>query len=323
MKRRLVATLAIVSTVLGIAATQAAAQAYPVKPIRAVTGVGGAGDALARLLSQRLAEAVGQPVVVETLTGAGGSLAMHQLARAAPDGYTIGFGSVSALVLRHFLARNVPYDTLKDFTPIILVGETVSCVVAHPSLGFNTISDAVEYARRHPGKLTYGSSGIGTTHHLSGVLVEQFSDTTMLHVPYKDGAKSIQDLLGGQLNIVYGIVATMVPLAKAGKVRILAINANERFARMPDVPTIGEHVKGYNRPPSWNGFLGPAGLPPAVTRRLYGEFRKILTDKELGEKLMDQGFMVEGAGPEEFATHIRRSFELFGKAMKAANIQPE
>lgn len=303
----------------------ASSQSYPVKPVRTIQtlGVGGGAEALSHLVAQRLGEVLGQPVVVEPQSGAGGSLGMNMVARAAPDGYTLGLGSVSALVLRKFLTKNVPYDTLKDFTPIILVGETLSCVVASPSLGMSSLAEVIEHARRNPGKLAYGSSGIGTTHHLSGVMVEQMSGTQMLHVPYKGGGQSVQGLMSGQVQLVYGIVGTMVPLVKSGKVKLLAINAGKRFVRLPDVPTIGEVLKGYDRPPSWNGYLGPAGMSPAITRRLYEEINKIVTRRDLSEKLTDLGFVIETANPEEFAAYIKRSFELFGKAVKAANIEPE
>jgi tripartite-type tricarboxylate transporter receptor subunit TctC len=315
------------AVVLGALALPAAAQAqtFPVKPIRTIQtlGVGGGAEALSHIVAQRLSEALGQPVVVEPQGGAGGSIGMHMVARAAPDGYTLGLGSGSSLVLRKFLVKSVPYDTLKDFTPVALLGETISCVVASSATGFNAFAEMIDYAKRSPGKLAYGSSGIGTSHHLSGVMVEQTTGTQMLHVPYKGGGQSLQGLMGGQVQVVYGIVGSMVPLVKSGKVKMLAINAGKRFVRMPEVPIIGEVIKGYDRPPSWNGYLGPAGMPPAVTRRLYEEINRIVTSREVSEKLTDLGFMVDTAGPEEFAAHIRRSFELYGKAVKAARIEPE
>ncbi|OGA96553.1 MAG: hypothetical protein A3G27_11975 [Betaproteobacteria bacterium RIFCSPLOWO2_12_FULL_66_14] len=320
--RVLVAVLALAGLAVPLAVV---AQSYPVKPVRTIQtlGVGGGAEALSHIVGQRLTEALGQPVVVEPQGGAGGSIGMNMVARAAPDGYTLGLGAVSSLVLRRFLMKNVPYDTLKDFTPVAMVGETISSVVASPSLGANSLAEVIEYARRNPGKLAYGSSGIGTTHHLSGVMVEQITGTQMLHVPYKGGGQALQGLLSGQVQVVYGIVGSVVPLVKSGKVKLLAINAGKRFVRMPEVPTIGEVIKGYDRPPSWNGYLGPAGLPPAVTRRLNEEINKIVTRREVSEKLTDLGFVVDTGTPEEFSAYIKRSFELFGKVVKAANIEPE
>ncbi len=322
-------TNVLVAGALGVALAAALgnvqAQSYPSKPVRVVQtlGAGGGADPLARLIAQRLTETLGQPVVVESQSGAGGSLGVHMVARAAPDGYTIALGSVSALVLRKFLTKNTPYEAPKDFSPIILLGETVSCVVANPGMGVNTLPEALEYAKRNPGKVAYGSSGIGTTHHLSGVMVEQLAGAQMLHVPYKGGGVALSDLLTGQIQLLFGIVGTMAPQLKSGKVKMLAINAGKRFSRLPDVPTIGEVLPGYDRPPSWNGFLGPAGMPQPIVRRLYEEINRVATQPAVIEKLLDLGFVVDTANPEEFTTYIRRSNELFGKLVKAAKIEPE
>ena len=303
----------------------ALSQAWPTKPIRTLQtlGAGGGADPLARTIATRLSEVLGQPVVVETQGGAGGAIGIAMTARAAPDGYTLALASVSGVVMRKLLVKNVPYDSLRDFTPVILLGETVSCVVASPSLPFSTLPEAVDYAKRNPGKLAYGSSGVGTTHHLSGVMLEQVTGAQMLHVPYKGGGESLTGLLSGQVGLVYGIVGTMIPHIRSGKVRLLAINAGKRFSRMPDVPTLGEVVKGYDRPPSWNGYLGPAGMPPAVTKRLYEEINRIATSPDTAEKLLDLGFVVDTAGPEEFAAYIRTSLELFARAVRTAKIEPE
>ncbi|MFM9971584.1 MAG: Bug family tripartite tricarboxylate transporter substrate binding protein, partial [Burkholderiales bacterium] len=215
----------------------AQAQSYPSKPIRMIQtlGTGGGADPLARLIAQRLHETLGQPLVVEAQGGAGGSIGVSMTTRAAPDGYTIMLGSVSALVLRGLITKNTPYQAPRDFSPIILLGETVSCVVANPGVGIATLPEAIDFAKRNPGKLAYGSSGIGTTHHLSGVMVEQLAGVQMLHVPYKAGGVAFSDLLAGQIQMLYGIVGTFAPQLKAGKVKMLAINAGKRFSRMPDV----------------------------------------------------------------------------------------
>ncbi len=303
----------------------AQAQSYPSKPIRMIQtlGTGGGADPLARLIAQRLTETLGQPLVVEAQAGAGGSIGVSMTTRAAPDGYTVMLGSVSSLVLRGLLTKNTPYQAPRDFSPIILLGETVSCVVANTGVGLNTLPEAIDYAKRNPGKLAYGSSGIGTTHHLSGVMVEQLAGVQMLHVPYKAGGVAFSDLLAGQIQMLYGIVGTFAPQLKAGKVRMLAINAGKRFSRMPDVPTIGEVLPGYDRPPSWNGFLGPAGMPPPIVQRLYQEMNRAATQPEVVEKLLDLGFVVDTANPDEFTSYIRRSNELFGKLVRAAKIEAE
>jgi tripartite-type tricarboxylate transporter receptor subunit TctC len=301
------------------------AQAYPMKPVRMIQslGVGGGSDPLARLMAQKLGESLGQPVVVETQAGAGGAIGANIVARAAPDGYTFGFAAASGLVLRKFLTRNVPYDVLKDFTPIMVLGETLSCVVASAAMGVSTLPEAIEYARRNPGKVNYGSSGIGTVHHLSGVVVDQLGGARLIHVPYKSGGDSLNGLLGGQVQMVFGIVGTMVPHAKAGKLRMLAINSGKRFTRMPEVPTIAEVLPGYERPPGWNGFVAPAGLPAPITKRLYEELNRIANSTEVGEKLLDLGFVVDTQSPEQFTTQLRRSLEISERIVRAAMLEPE
>jgi len=300
-------------------------QAWPAKPIRVIMtlGAGGGAEPLGRLVGQKLGEALGQPIVFEAQGGAGGAIGAAMVAKAAPDGYTIGFSTPSALVLRKFLAKNVPYDTLRDFTPVILVGETMAAIVSSATLPVNTLAEMVEYARRNPGKLNYGTTGIGTTHHLSGVLIEQLTGIQMVHVPYKSGGDTINALLGGQVQVLFGVLGTMIPQMKTGKVKLLAINGGKRFHRMPDVPLVSEVIKGYDRPPSWVAYVGPAGLPQPIVRRLYEEINKIVTQPEVSAKFEDGGILVDTATPEQFAAFLRENFELTARIMKAAKIEPE
>ena len=300
-------------------------QAWPAKPIRVIMtlGAGGGAEPLGRLVGQKLGEALGQPIVFEAQGGAGGAIGAAMVAKAAPDGYTIGFSTPSSLVLRKFLAKNVPYDTLRDFTPVILVGETMAAIVSSATLPVNTLAEMVEYARRNPGKLNYGTTGIGTTHHLSGVLIEQLTGIQMVHVPYKSGGDTINALLGGQVQVLFGVLGTMIPQMKTGKVKLLAINGGKRFHRMPDVPLVSEVIKGYDRPPSWVAYVGPAGLPQPIVRRLYEEINKIVTQPEVSAKFEDGGILVDTATPEQFAAFLRENFELTARIMKAAKIEPE
>ncbi len=319
------AALLLVASAGALAPGAAVAQAYPAKPVRMIQslGVGGGSDPLARMIAQKLGEALGQPVVVETQAGAGGAIGASMVARAAADGYTIGFAAASGLVLRKFLTRSVLYDTLKDFTPIMVLGETLACVVATPAIGVNSLPEAIEYAKRNPGKVNYGSSGIGTVHHLSGVVVEQLGGGSLTHVPYKSGGDSLNGLLSGQVQLVFGIIGTMVPHARAGKVRILAINSGKRFPRMPEIPTIAEVLPGYERPPGWNGFVGPAGLPAPITKRLYEDLNRIANSNDVSEKLLDLGFLVDTQTPEQFSAQLRRSFEISERITRAAKLEPE
>jgi len=303
----------------------ALAQAWPAKPIRVIMtlGAGGGAEPLGRLVGSKLGEVLGQPIVFEAQGGAGGAIGAAMVAKSAPDGYTLAFSTPSSLVLRKFLAKNVPYDTVRDFTPVILVGETMAAIVSSVALPVNTLAEAIEYARRNPGKINYGTTGIGTTHHLSGVLIEQLSGIQWVHVPYKGGGDSINALLGGQVQMLFGVLGTMVPQMKAGKLKLLAINGGKRFYRMPDVPIVSEVVKGYDRPPSWIGYLGPAGLPQPIVRRLYDEIHKIVITPEVSAKFEDGGILVDTATPEQFAGFIRDNLELTARIMKAAKIEPE
>ncbi len=286
-------------------------------------GAGGGAEPLGRLVGQKLGDALGQPIVFEAQGGAGGAIGAAMVAKAPPDGYTIGFSTPSSLVLRKFLAKNVPYDTLRDFAPIILVGETMAAIVSSSALPVNSLSEMIEYARRHPGKLNYGTTGIGTTHHLSGVLIEQLTGIQIVHVPYKGGGDSMQALLGGQVQLLFGVLGTMVPQMKTGKVKLLAINGGKRFHRMPDVPIVSEVIKGYDRPPSWIGYIGPANLPQPIVRRLYDEIHAIVVQPDVTAKFEDGGILIDTATPEQFGAFLKDNFELTARIMKAARIEPE
>jgi tripartite-type tricarboxylate transporter receptor subunit TctC len=325
MESSRILSVVLVACVASLSAMFAQAQAYPSKPVRMIQslGVGGGSEPLARIMSQKLSETLGQPVVMETHAGAGGAIGASMVARAAPDGYTFGFAAASGLVLRKFIAKSLPYDVLRDFTPIMVLGETLGCVVVSPALGANTLPDVLELGKKNPGKLNYGSSGIGTVHHLSGVVVSNMGGGVLTHVPYKSGGDSLNGLLGGQVQIVFGIVGTMVSHVKAGKVKMLAINSGRRFPRMPEVPTIAEVMPGYERPPGWNGFVGPAGLPAPITRRLYEDLHRIANAPDVSEKLLDLGFLVDTQSPEQFGAQLKRSLEISERITRAAKLEPE
>ena len=322
---RLLPRFLAAACLLATGAALAQAPAWPAKPIRVIMtlGAGGGAEPLGRLVGQKLGEVLGQPIVFEAQGGAGGAIGAAMIAKAPPDGYTLGFSTPSSLVLRKFLAKSVPYDTLRDFTPVILVGETMAAIVASSALPVNTLAELIEYARRNPGKINYGTTGIGTTHHLSGVLIEQLTGIQIVHVPYKSGGDTINALLGGQVQVLFGVLGTMIPQMKTGKVKLLAINGGKRFYRMPEVPIVSEVIKGYDRPPSWVAYVGPAGLPQPIVRRLYEEINRIVTQPEVSARFEDGGILVDTATPEQFAGFLRDNFELTGRIMKAAKIEPE
>ena len=301
------------------------AQAYPAKPIRTIMtlGAGGSAEAAARAIAHKLTESMGQAVVIEAMGGAGGAIGAQTVARAAPDGYTLLFGTTSALVLRKFLVKNMPYDTLRDFTPIIPVGETISCVVAGPSIPGGTLAEVIEYAKRNPGKVSYGSSGIGTTHHLSGAIIEQLSGAKLVHVPYKGGAQGVLDTVAGRIQLMFGTLGTMTPQIGPGKLRLLAINNGKRYSGTPDTPTIAEVLPGYDRPPSWVGYLGPAGMVTPLVQRLHSELNKAILAPDTVALLATQGILADTSPSAEFAAFLKRNFLEAEKLMKAAGIEPE
>jgi tripartite-type tricarboxylate transporter receptor subunit TctC len=301
----------------------AQAQNYPSKPVRVILTVLGGFDAAARLIGQKMSESMGQPLVIEVQSGAGGSVGAEAVSRAAPDGYTILLATTSPLVLRPFLSKNVRYDTLKDFTPIVQLGDAVACLIVNPSLPVNSVRELVEYMKRNPGKLSYGTSGVGTTHHLSGELVTLLTGAQWVHVPYKGGAESLTDIVAGRIPALFGVLATSAPHVASGKLKLLAINADRRYAKYPDVPTMGEQLPGYEKPPAWFGFLGPAGLPQPVVRRFHEEAVKSVGHADVRAKFDDLGLAIDIVGPEEFPARLKRNMEHAGKIVKAAGLKPE
>jgi tripartite-type tricarboxylate transporter receptor subunit TctC len=299
------------------------AQPYPTRPIRSIMTVAGGADIIARLVAQGLTGALGQPVVVESLSGAGGAIGADAVARAAPDGYTIMLASASTLVMNRFLSKSARLDPLKDFTPITKAFETIAVVVASPSLPANSLRELIEYAKRNPGKLSYGTSGIGTTHHLSGESIRLLTGIDWVHVPYKGGPPVITDLIGGEIQVGFSILATAAPFIASGKVKVLAVNGAKRYHVIPDVPTVSEQLPGYEPPPTWGGYFGPAGMPRAVQARLHDEIVRILNSPEVRAKAEDIGFPIATSTPEELSATIRRDIETTAGIVKAIGIKPE
>jgi len=301
----------------------APAQAWPAKPIRNILALGGGAEVFARIMAQKAGEALGQPIVIESQSAAGGAIGAQTVARSAPDGYTILFAATNSQIWHVYLSRTTPYDPVKDFTPITKIGEALLCVVANNNFPADNMKELVEYARRFPGKVSYGTSGIGTTHHLSGELIKQAAGVDMVHVPYKGGAQVLTDVVGDRIPVAFSILATADPLLKSGKLKLLAVNNARRSPFLPNVPTISEQVPGYESPPGWMGYFGPPGLPQAILRRLNTELVKALNNPEVRAKADDIGFIVISSTPEELAAQVRHDLDLAAKIVKSAGIQPE
>src|SRR5690348_2701929 len=283
-----------------------AADAYPARPIRSIMTVAGGADIIARLVAQGLTTALGQPVVVETQSGAGGAIGAEAVARAAPDGYTIMLTSASALVMNRFLSKSAHLDPLRDFTPITKAFETIALVVASPSLPADSMRQLIEYAKSNPGKLSYGTSGVGTTHHLSGESIRLLTGIDWVHVPYKGGPPVITDLIAGEIQVGFSILATAAPFIASGKVKVLAVNGARRYHVIPDAPTVSEDLPGYEPPSTWGGYFGPAGMPQPIVARLREEIVRILSSPEVRAKSEDIGFLIATSTPEELTATIRR-----------------
>ena len=318
--RKWIAMAAIVSAPLA-----ALAQSYPSKPIRMVVpyAPGGATDVLARPVAQKLSEQVGQPVIVENRPGANATIGADNVARSAADGYAIVLGSIVHYMVPLF-SKSVPYDPIKDFTPITTVSLVPNVLAVHPALPVHSVQELIDYGKKNPGKLYYGTTGIGSTHHLGGILLAQMAGIPLEHVPYKGGNPTIQDVLAGQIPVAILTATTIMPQVKNGKLRALGLIENRRFAGVPGVPTIGETVPGYAVPDTWFGFLGPAGMPRPIVERLNTELRKAVTNAEVRQRIEGLGMEVTGdLNADQMLAKVNSEAEMIRKIVTAAGIRPE
>ncbi len=299
------------------------AQTYPVKPIRAILGVAGAGETLIRMMGQKMSEALGQPLLVDVQAGVAGAIAAEAVSRATPDGYTLLYPSSGSMIYRVFLVKKTPYDPIRDFTPIARVAEAVLVVATSPSAPMRSFEEVIDFAKRNPGKLFYGTSGVGTVHHLSAELLGGITGINWVHVPYKDSARLTIDVIGGQVPIAFGILGTYAQHVNTGKMRLLAINNFARHNRFPDVPTVVEQIPGYEPPPTWNAFFGPAGLPRPIVQRLNTEIIKAVDHPDVRSKLDGLGIVPRVSSPEELGEALKRGLEQAARIVKMAGITPE
>ena len=302
------------------AAPMAGAQAYPAKPIRIVVPFppGGATDILARAVAQKLTDAWGQAVVVDNRPGAGGNIGSEIVAKAAPDGYTLEMGTVGTHAINASLYAKMPYDHVKDFAPVILVAGVPNVLVVNPSLPVSSVQELIAYAKANPGKLNFASSGSGTSIHLAGELFKVMAGVQMTHIPYKGSAPALQDLIGGQVQLMFDNLPPSLPHIKAGKLRALAVTSATRSSALPDTPTIAESGLPGFEASSWFGVLAPAGTPPAIIARLNAEIGAWLASAEAKEKMLALGANIGGGSPEDFARHIAAETAKWQKVVKAS-----
>ncbi len=301
----------------------AGAQTFPAKPIRIMVAFppGGPSDYAARVVSTKLAESLGQPVVVDNRPGAGGALATQLAARAAPDGYTLVVGNTGTLTVLPHLQAKIPYDALRDFTPITNLIGGPSFLLLHPSVPAKNLRDLIALAKRQPGKLTYASAGVGQISHMNGELLKLLAGIDLLHVPYKGTGQVTPELLGGQVSMTFSTSVDNLQFVKAGRVRLLAVTGKERLGVIPDTPTMAEAgVPGFESL-NWNGIVAPAGIPRDIVNRLNRELVRAVRAPDVVEKVVAQGNFVIGDTPEQFGAYIRTESEKWGRVVKQAKIK--
>ncbi|HEX2826935.1 MAG TPA: tripartite tricarboxylate transporter substrate binding protein [Burkholderiales bacterium] len=307
---------------IGLLATgPALAQKYPDKPIRIIVpfGAGGANDIVVRIVATRMTDALGQQVVVDNRTGAGGLIGTDIAANATPDGYTL-LGTATPHVIFPHLQKKMPYDTLKAFAPIMQIGGQPYAITIHPSLGVSSIKELIALAHQQPGKINYASSGNGGAQHMFAALFFHMAKMDMVHVPYKNSGLARADLLGGQVKIGCLGIASVLNQHRAGQLKIIGVTSAKRSRELPDVPSIAEFVPGYDAS-LWSGFLAPRGTPPAVIERIHRDVSKILQMKDVQDAYERAGTYVVSTDPKTFGDYIAKEYAKWGGVAKAINLK--
>lgn len=310
--------LGALALALGLAlAGVATAQSYPSRPIRLIVPYppGGATDPIARLVGQKLTESMGQPVVVENKPGAGTAIGSDLVAKAAPDGYTILQASSAHAVNPH-LYKNLPYDPVKDFAPITLLAHLQYVLVVNPQLPVNSISELIAYAKAHPGKLNYSSSGAGTATHLSMELFNSMADTRMHHIPYKGSGPATASMLANETQVLIDSVSLQLALVKAGRLRALGLTGTKRTPLAPEIPTIAEAGLPGFATDSWVAYFAPSATPKEIVKHLSAEFVKAVHLPEVRDFLLNRGVSPVGSTPEELASYLNAELAKWGKIAK-------
>ncbi len=328
LRRTLLQVLPFATAGLPLAARLARAQDeaadYPSKPVTVIVpfAAGGNTDAFARLVGQELDTAFSQRFVVENKAGAGGNLGVGQLARAEPDGYTLGMGTVSTHAINPTLYKKLPFDPDTAFAPISLFVTLPNVLAVNPSIPANSVPELIELLKAEPDTHTFASSGVGTSTHLAGELFMAKTGTRMNHVPYKSSGQVMLDVVAGHVDMAFDNIPTVAQQAQAGKVRALAVTSPERAPLMPDLPPLADFLPGFEAT-SWHGLFAPAGTPPAIVTKLSGEIQRIIHAPEMSEKLQGMGAKPIGSTPEEFARFIEAERQKWAQVIKDANISAE
>jgi tripartite-type tricarboxylate transporter receptor subunit TctC len=321
MLRRMIVALLFAA---GLFSQHPALAQYPTKPVHVVVPypAGGAVDAFARILSQHLSEIWGQQVVVDNRPGASTVIGADQVAKSAPDGYTLLLTADLTLVIVPHLYDKIPYDSLRDFVPVIALVSATQALVANPSLPVKTVKDLVKLAKEKPGELTYGSFGVGSTGHLNMEMLQAMTGARFNHIPYNGAGPAMNDVIGGHIGFMFAALSIVKGNVQAGKLRMIGVGSDHRSSEFPDVPTISESgVPGFEAK-SWFGLVAPAGTPPDIVKKINQDVTKVISDRAFAEKyLAAQGLEPIIGTPEQFSTFIRAETGKWGKIVKDANIK--
>jgi tripartite-type tricarboxylate transporter receptor subunit TctC len=299
-------------------------QAYPNKPVRIIVPYppGGTADIVGRTIAEMLGVIWGQPVIVENRAGAGGTIGVDAVAKAAPDGYTMVLGVTGPLTIAPGINAQLAYDPLRDLVPITLVAAVPSLIAIHPSVPARDLKELLALAKSQPGKLTFASAGTGTSVHIAGELLKSMAVVDILHVPYKGGVPALKDLMGGQVSMIIENMPQLLPQVRAGKIRALAVTTLQRSPALPDLPAVSELLPGYEAT-TWFGLLAPAKTSQEIIKKVQSDVAKIGMLPDVKERFAGLGAEVIASTPEAFATHLRSELVRFSKVIKEANIKAE
>lgn len=301
----------------------AVADTYPSKPITMVVpfSAGGTTDILARIVGQALGQELGETIIIENKPGAGGNIGAQQAARSKADGYTLFMGTVGTHAINQSLYKKLPYDPVKDFAPLSRVANVPNLLVAHPSRPYKTVQEMIDFAKKNPGEVTYGSPGSGASPHVSGALFQSMTGAEITHIPYKGSAPAISDLLGNQIAVMFDNMPSAIQHVRSGKLRPIAVTSSTRSPELPDVPTIAEAgVPGYEAM-SWFGLWAVAGTPQPVLDKLHASLSKVLKDPAVVKKIADQGGTISIDTPAEFQNFINAEAAKWGKVVKESGAE--
>jgi tripartite-type tricarboxylate transporter receptor subunit TctC len=319
-----IARLVLAGLLWSAAIFTAVAQPYPAKPIRIIVPfpAGGIADVYARLIGARIGESWGQPVLVENRTGAGGNIGADAVAKSPPDGYTIAMGSLGTHAVNVSLFASMPYDPVRDFAPIAHVLEAEGLLVVHPSVAAQNVAELIGLLRAKPGAMTYASAGMGTASHLAGELFKALAKVEMVHVPYKGNVPAITDLLAGQTSLLFATMPTVLPHAKAGKLRALATIGAARAAAAPELPTVAETLPGFEVN-NWIGLFAPAATPPDIVQRWNAEVLRTMQSPQIQARLPTEGARFIPTTPEQFGAFVKAEIAKWAPVVKASGARVE